>query len=145
MDNSGGHLMLNLAALMLTKFSVLSVPFGAPCDPNTDNQPSNFFGFPHWWKYISKGSGDALGNCTPSVTFPGGLLPIGMAIIDILLYFAGIAAVVSIIYGGFGYMTAAGSTDKITSARKRIVNSLIGLVIVLIATGVVSFIGNSIG
>jgi hypothetical protein len=40
---------------------------------------------------------------------------------------------------------AAGSADKITAARKRIVNSLIGLAIALVAIAVVSFIGNSLG
>jgi len=132
-------------AILILKLNTLSVAFGASCDPNKANPQSNFFSFPHWWKYIHTGTGDALGACTPSVTIPGGLLPIGLAVIDILLYFAGIAAVISIIIAGISYIMAAGSSDKITAARKRIVNSLIGLAIALVAIMVVSFIGNSLG
>jgi len=134
-----------MLALAFLKLNTLAVAFGAACDPNKDNPQSNFFGFPHWWKYIHTGSGDALGSCTPSVKIPDGLLPIGLAVIDMLLYFAGIAAVISIVIAGVSYITAAGSADKITAARKRIVNSLLGLAVALVAIGVVLFIGNSLG
>jgi len=76
---------------------------------------------------------------------PGGLWSVGLAVIDMLLYLAGIVAVISIIIAGISYITAAGSSDQITAARKRIVNSLLGLAIVLVATAAISFIGNAIG
>jgi hypothetical protein len=103
-----------------------------------------FFGFPHWWKYLN-GELDPLGKCAPAFSFPNDILSVGLAIIDILLRLAGIAAVISIIIAGIGYITAAGSADKITASRKRIVNSLLGLAVVLVAAATVSFIGNSIG
>jgi hypothetical protein len=81
----------------------------------------------------------------PKVDLPGGLWSIGLAVIDMLLYLAGIVAVISIVIAGISYITAAGSSDQITSARKRIINSLLGLAIVLVATALVSFIGNAIG
>jgi hypothetical protein len=134
-----------MLAGLFFKLNILSVAFGVSCDPNKANPQSNFFSFPHWWKYVNTGSGDALGNCTPSVKIPDGLLPIGLAVIDMLLYFAGIAAVISIIIAGVSYITAAGSSDKITAARKRIINSLLGLAVALVAITVVSFLGNSLG
>jgi hypothetical protein len=106
-------------------------------------QGGTFFGIPHWWKYL-KVQKDSLGQCTPTFSFPNDILAVGLAIIDILLRLAGIAAVISIIIAGISYITAAGSTDKITAARKRIQNALIGLAIVLVASAVVSFIGNSL-
>lgn len=105
---------------------------------------SSFFGFPHWWKYLN-GETDPLGKCVPAFNFPNDILTVGLAIIDILLRLAGIVAVFSIIIAGISYIAAAGSSDKITAARKRIVNSLLGLAIVLVAAGVVSFIGNRLG
>jgi hypothetical protein len=42
-------------------------------------------------------------------------------------------------------MTAAGNAEKTTSARKRIINSLVGLFIAMTGAGLVAFIGNSIG
>jgi hypothetical protein len=104
---------------------------------------NNFLGFPHWWKYL-KLERDPLNKCVPAFNFPSDIWGVALAVIDMLLYLAGLIAVVSIIIAGISYITAAGSSDKITSARKRIQNSLIGLAIVFIAAAVVSFIGNSL-
>lgn len=105
---------------------------------------NSFFHFPTWWEYLNVEK-DPLGKCAPVFTFPGDTWAVGLAIIDILLRFAGVAAVVSIIIGGISYITAAGSADKITSARKRIINSLLGLAVVLVGAAAVSFIGSSLG
>jgi hypothetical protein len=113
------------------------------CDPNKNG--GSFFGFPHWWKYVKTGHFDGLGGCTPDVKFPQEIWAIGFAVLDMLLYLAGIVAVISIIIAGVSYITAAGNADQISSARRRITNSLIGLAIVLIASAVVSFIGNTVG
>lgn len=133
--------------LVVLKATAFSVAFNAPCNPNTANPERGFFSFPHWWKYINTGRGDALGGCTPHLDFSNGPMPIlkiGLAIIDMLLYLGGIAAVITIIIAGIGYIMAAGAPDKITSARKRIQNGLIGLLIVVIASAVVSFIGKTL-
>lgn len=133
--------MLQIALLKLTTLAVFDT---GSCDPTKANNHS-FFGFPPWWKYIHTGNFDGLGGCTPSIVFPTGVWAIAFAVIDMLLYLAGIVAVVSIIIAGISYITAAGNAESITKARKRIVNSLIGLAIVIIASAVVSFIGNVVG
>lgn len=115
------------------------------CNPNKDNPGSAFFGFPHWWKYISTGHTDPLGKCVPTVNFPTGLWAVGFAVIDMLLYLAGIVAVISIVIAGIQYIAATGSPDKTSAARKRIQNALIGLAIVVIAAPIVSYIGNKVG
>jgi hypothetical protein len=128
----------------LTYFAAFKFNTGDPCDPNKTVQHA-FFGFPHWWKYVDKGEYDGLGHCVPKIVFPNGVWPIALAVVDMLLYIAGIVAVISIIIAGISYITAAGSSDQITSARKRIINSVVGLIIVVIASAVVSFIGSTIG
>lgn len=125
--------------------AVLKVKFflAAACTlPGTGT--NSFFGFPHWWEYLN-GATDPLGKCAPVFNFPKDTWAVGLAILDILLRLAGLVAVISIIIAGISYIAAAGSADKITAARKRIVNSLIGLAIAMIATGVVYFIGNRLG
>ncbi|HET9850410.1 MAG TPA: hypothetical protein VFP35_02185 [Candidatus Saccharimonadales bacterium] len=117
---------------------------GSNCDPNTANSAHHFFGFPTWWEYISTGNKDILGKCVPRVNFPEGAWAIGLAVLDMLLYLAGIVAVISIIVAGFEYLFTQGNSEKGVSARKRVVNSLIGLAMVLIAGGLVSFIGNKL-
>ena len=127
----------------LYKFTFFA-KIGDACNPNTANPDNKFFGFPHWWKYITTGEKDGFGNCTPKVDFPDGLWAISFAVIDMLLYLAGIVAVIAIIASGVMYITSMGNVEKTTSARRRIINSLLGLAIVLIASLLVGFIGNSI-
>jgi hypothetical protein len=129
-----------MLGMAVAKINLLFALTQADC-PGYNN---SFFGFPHWWKYLNVEK-DPLGKCAPVFVFPHDIWAVALAIIDILLRLAGIAAVISIIIAGIGYITAAGSADKITASRKRIVNSLLGLGVVLVAATIVSFIGNSIG
>ena len=85
-----------------------------------------------------------LGGCNPQFTGLSDLLPIGLAVLDMLLYAAGFIAVLMVIAGGLEYIFAGGEPEKGAEARKRIVNSLIGLVIAISAAAVVSFIGRAI-
>ena len=101
-----------------------------------------FFFFPPWWEYINPDK--ILADCSIAFSFPGDILPVGLAIVDMLLRVAGLVAIVSIIIAGVGYITASGDVQKTASARKRIYNALIGLAIVAIASGVVAFIGNKL-
>lgn len=110
--------------------------------PGANDNP--FFGLPHWWQYM-QGVPDGAGNCVPQFKNLSDVFPIGLAVIDILLHIAGFIAVIAVIVSGIGYMFAIGNPEKITSARKGIQNSLIGLAIALIAAQIVAFIGKSIG
>ena len=106
-----------------------------------DIQGHSFFFLPPWWEYL-KGTVDPIGKCVPDINFPHGILPIGLAILDMLIRISGLIAVVSIIIAGISYITASGNPEKTASARRRIYNSLIGLGIVFIAAGLVAFLGN---
>ncbi|MEO5627557.1 MAG: hypothetical protein ABIQ89_01575 [Candidatus Saccharimonadales bacterium] len=103
----------------------------------------SFFGFPTWYKYLGSEK-DALGKCTPQISGFNDAWLIGLAFIEILLRFAGIAAVAYIIYGGIQYITSQGEPDRTKAAKDIITNAIIGLIIVIVATAAVSFIGNSL-
>jgi hypothetical protein len=119
--------------------------FNKPCPlPKHD-----FLFLPPWWEYLQP-KFDELGHCAVVVSGKGGfdlssLWAIGLAVLDMLLRIGGFVAVISIIIAGIQYITSTGSTDAATNARKRIVNSLIGLAIILVASGVVAFIGKTFG
>ncbi|MFA6428550.1 MAG: hypothetical protein WCW02_03345 [Candidatus Buchananbacteria bacterium] len=49
-------------------------------------------------------------------------------------------AVIIILVGGFKWMTAGGNDDKISGARQTIVSGIIGLIIVLAAYAIASFV-----
>ncbi len=61
-------------------------------------------------------------------------------IIRVALGFLGIVAIVLILYGGYMYMTAAGNEERITTARKILINAVIGLAIILSALAIVQFV-----
>ena len=61
-------------------------------------------------------------------------------IVKFLLTFLGLIAVIIILYGGFQWMTAAGNEEKITCARGTLTAGLIGLVIILAAYAITSFV-----
>lgn len=61
-------------------------------------------------------------------------------IVNIVLGFLGIVAVVIILIGGFKWMTSSGNEDQIADAKKYIVNGIIGLVIVFASWAAASFV-----
>ncbi len=65
-------------------------------------------------------------------------------IIRIALGFLGIIAVVLVIVGGFMWMTAAGNDEQITKAKALLMAAGIGLVIILTAYSLVTFVLSSL-
>ncbi|MFZ2310695.1 MAG: pilin [Patescibacteria group bacterium] len=61
-------------------------------------------------------------------------------IIQIALSFLGFIAVVIVIYAGFLWMTSGGNEDKIAEAKRWLKNGAIGLLIILSAWGLVTFV-----
>lgn len=82
---------------------------------------------------------DALGN-------PGERDPreIAAGVIKVLMGFLGIIAVVIILIGGFKWMTAGGSDEKIGEAKKLITAGIIGLIIIIAAFGIATFVINNL-
>ena len=62
------------------------------------------------------------------------------AMIDKLLGFLGLVAVVIILYGGFRWMTAGGNEDAVKKAKHTLTAGIIGLIIVLAAWGIARFV-----
>jgi hypothetical protein len=52
----------------------------------------------------------------------------------------GLIAVVLIIYGGFIWLTAGGNEDKVGQAKRIISAAVVGLIIVLLAWAIVTFV-----
>ena len=61
-------------------------------------------------------------------------------IINIVLSLLGLVAVIFIIIGGFMWMTSAGNEEKLKKAKGMIQAAIVGLVIVMLAYVVVSFV-----
>lgn len=121
--------------------------YAAPCRPT-----SQILGLPTWYKYLP--GEEVGGKCNPQLNIEAddnsdgrrfnAALPIGLAILEIFIRLAGLVAVVMVILGAFRFITSQGNADNATAARKTVINALIGLVVVILATTVVNFIGNSL-
>ena len=65
-------------------------------------------------------------------------------IINILLGFLGVLAVILVLWGGFKWMTAAGEESKIEEAKKLMGGGVIGLIIILAAYAITAFVVNQL-
>ncbi|MFZ5391262.1 MAG: Mbov_0395 family pilin-like conjugal transfer protein [Patescibacteria group bacterium] len=65
-------------------------------------------------------------------------------IINVVLGFLGVVAVIIILMGGFKWMTAAGNEEKVGEAKKLLGAGVVGLVIILAAFAIASFIINNL-
>lgn len=82
------------------------------------------------------GSSLGLGNKDPRT--------IAATVINTMMGFLGIIAVVLILIGGFKWMTAAGNEEKISEAKKLLAAAAIGLVIILASWGIANFVLSSV-
>jgi phage shock protein PspC (stress-responsive transcriptional regulator) len=97
-----------------------------------------------WWDQVSNGGlndvapayGQSAG--TPAASYD---IRIMIArIIRVILEFLGIIALVIILYAGFKWMTAGGDESKIEEAKKQLINGIIGLIIILAAFTIATFV-----
>lgn len=73
-----------------------------------------------------------------------GIIRIIKTVADIVAVITGVFAVINIILGGFLFATAGGNSENIANARRRIVASLVGLIIVVLAWTITRFIVNRV-
>jgi hypothetical protein len=96
---------------------------------------SGFFSIPPWHHYLACSEDGGVNNDIELDQ----LWLIGAALLEGLMRVAGVVSIFFIIYGGFKYMSSQGSPDGTASARRTIINSLVGLLIAIFASVVVSF------
>jgi hypothetical protein len=65
-------------------------------------------------------------------------------ITNILAYIAGVAAVIVLIVAGIRFVTSGGDPSKVSNARAAIINSIIGIIIIILARTLIVYILNRI-
>jgi hypothetical protein len=118
----------------------------------------DILGIPVWYKYLD-GQKDVTifegntteGDCRPVLARDGdgfvdasSGLAIGLAVLEIMMTLGGLVAVGMVIWGSFSFVLSQGEPDKAAGARKTVINAAIGLVIIIVATRVVSFIATTL-
>ena len=72
-----------------------------------------------------------------------GILSVGKTIANILIAVVAIVAVIFIVIGGLQYVVSGGDEERVKKARDQLIYGIVGLVVALLAFGVVS-LANSI-
>jgi hypothetical protein len=101
--------------------------------------------FPAWYRGIQNPADCSI--ATPNGTkagLTGFIWTIVLNIIEFGLQLVGYIAVGFIIFGGFKYMTSAGSADGMVRARKTIMNAVIGLIISIFSVAIINVVAGAI-
>jgi hypothetical protein len=88
--------------------------------------------------------GGAAGNrgCdVPGTSSPASVVKTAINILSLVV---GVAAVIMIIIGGFKYVTSAGDSNSIASAKNTVIYAIVGLIIASLAQVIVRFVLNRI-
>jgi hypothetical protein len=67
-----------------------------------------------------------------------------MNVVNVLLGFLGILAIIIILWGGFRWLTSGGNEEKVGEAKKIITAGIIGLVIIFTAYAIAAFVVSSL-
>ena len=65
--------------------------------------------------------------------------------INYLLVFSGSVTVLFLIIGGFWYLTSAGNEEQAEKGKKTLINSVIGLVIIMLSFAIVKIVAGTLG
>lgn len=125
----------------------------ASCNPGAGGLAATVF--TPWYKYLP--GEDVNGKCRAQAATIGGNgadkddVNIGktvslvlIAVIELLTHVAGLVAVGFMIWGSILYVTSQGEPTGLNNAKSTLVNAVIGFVIVILAIGVVQFVGNAV-
>lgn len=132
--------LLALPAILVASFSFPAAAAAAP----VTNCNATLLGIRPWHVYLEK---EPAPDCSikPIESWASASGRVALAIVDALIRIGTLVAVGFVIYGGIRYIVSQGSPDATKSARDTILNSVIGLVITLIATAGVAFLANLLG
>lgn len=67
-----------------------------------------------------------------------------MFVINYILVISGSVTILFLVVGGFWYVTSAGNEEQAEKARKIIINSVIGLVVILMSAAIVRIVASTL-
>jgi len=113
---------------------------------NVDTCNSGFLGFPAWYRGLTNANCDVVSPSseTGGITLTSFIWRVVLNVIEMAMVAVAYVTVAFILYGGFQYLTSQGAPEAAAKARTTILNAVIGLVISLVAVGIITFISDRI-
>jgi hypothetical protein len=97
----------------------------------------SFLGFPAWYRGLDRDD-----ECGASISQFSDVWVVVANLVEIVTRLAALIAIVMIIVGGIMFVTSRGEPDQTKRARDTIINAVLGLIIAILATVIVSFIAS---
>lgn len=146
------RIMATITALFVVVGSMVVIALAvAPVANASGNCNTRLLGMPTWYDGLVSPQTDTQGDSCAIMNpeeYRGGLgafvWRIVLNVIEAFLIIVGYASVIMIIVGGFLYMVATGDSSKIASAKKTILNAVIGLIIALSSVAIVNVVKGAI-
>lgn len=88
---------------------------------------------------------DLLGDVASNTTLSNrSFVEVLGSIINVVLSVLGVVLLIIVIYAGVLWMTAGGNSDNVDKAKQLIINAVIGLVLILAALAISTFVFNTL-
>lgn len=147
MADTRGSVLMRRFLITTGMILAIVISFGMTTPARAEDTPpkqvcSNdvkILGIPTWYQYLPLKE-DPEGGCgidNSKVDATKTTVLVLLALVDILTRVASMVAVGFVVYGGFLFVISQGDPQKIVTARKTVVNALIGLVIAILASQIV--------
>lgn len=125
----------SLAGVTALGYSTPVLAASADCEPR-------FLTFPPWYRnLVDKGTSDcklkSIGD-DGDISLRDFITVVVINVVEIILQLVAYAAAIMLVIGGFRYITSTGDQNSMTSAKKTITNSIIGLIISLLSVAIVN-------
>lgn len=141
------------AGLMVTLFGAM-MPLAAeaatsPGPATKKSCTSSFLGFPAWYEGLAKPPDCQLMSPADldgpeNTKIARYIWKIALNVLEVMLMLVLYVSVGFVIYGGFRYITSAGDSGGVASAKKTILNAIIGLVLSFMSIAIVNLIAGNI-
>lgn len=146
-------LAFGFAMLVASPIAVSLVPVTANAVSSDPDCEVRVFGIPPWYRGLAiRDGGTECAIAGPGTVLNGKDLDLSgfiwrivMNVIEIALFVVGYISLFFVLYGGFQYLVGGDNASKIESAKKTILNALIGLGISIGSVVVVNLIFGIIG
>lgn len=132
---------ISTAVIALFVFAPMMATLGPAQTAEAKNCDARLLGMPPWYRGITTGTDCDLDVPSGDADAIGGFVwKIVLNVIEIVLVIIVYISVGFTLYAGFIFMTGGSSPAMIEKARKTITNAVIGLIIGMMAIGIVNFI-----
>ena len=106
---------------------------------------SGFLGFPAWYRGLTNAICDVVSPVANAsddsgISLSGFIWTIVLNIVEMAMVAVAYVTVFFILYGGFQFLTSQGAPEGMAKAKTTITNAVIGLVISLVAVGLINYI-----